>query len=219
MDFVPGRVAAPPKPDTSLPRAVFAWLAERLAARRRDDLPITEAGLRADLAIGFVLKAGDTAVWPEAGYDGANGPRVSLLVRREHGGPVAVASLFPRRPGPGQPPQTGRQFGDLLRECLRLSRHFGTDGLPVVVLLCADDFRTALATPTLGLRLLRPDAVDQEHAVSAVLDDLDPATVSRLRDGQESTATALHLTLDVLGYAPVGPLHLGMWRVEDARLD
>ena len=221
LDYVPGRSSPPipPAPDTSLPRAVFPWLAARLAARRRDDLPITEGSLRADLALGFAAQVGDEAVWPEARYDAAGGARLGLLVRRpDPDGPVAVASQYARRADAGQASLSARQLGDVLRDAVRLHRAFGTSGLPVQVLLCTDEFRTYLAGLRPPLRLLRPDSAGHDVTAELALDGVEDATRNRLADtlnGQQ--ATALRVAFDVLGYAPVGPLHLGMWRVVDAR--
>src|SRR5262249_25139851 len=47
---------------------------------------------------------------------------------------------------------------------------------------------------------------------------LEDATLNRLGELVTEGARTLRLTLDVLGYAPVGPLHLGLWRVAEARL-
>ncbi len=214
LDYVPGRTAppAPPPPDTSLPREVFSWLAARLAARRREDLPVGEAGLRADVALGFAAVAGDNAVWPEVTYPG--GGRLGLLVRRaQPEPPIAVEARYARRLD-GQAAPSARQLGDLLRDTLRLGRAFGETGLPVQVLLCTDEFRTYLATQRPPLRLLRPDVAGTEVAVDVALDDLEDAARNRLGDAlMGHGARSLRLVFDVLGYAPVGALHLAMWRV------
>src|SRR5262249_1540746 len=143
-------------------------------------------------------------------------------------------------------------------------------GLPLLLLLCTDEFRTYLAGQRPPLRPLRPDSVDQELHAELPLAGLEDATLNRLgelvtegartlrltldvlarppvrrlrrasvgrelqaelpRAGLEDAplnrlgelvtegARTLRLTLDVLGYAPVGPLHLGLWRVAEARL-
>jgi hypothetical protein len=222
-DFVPQE--APPEPpppppvDTSLPRAVFPWLAARIGARRRENLPISEASLRGDLALGFATEVGEAHVWPEALYEGESGPRLNLLVRPPEGRPpVAIASQYPRRANPGQLPATARQLGDLLRDSLRLAKSFSTDGLPIQVLLCTDELRTYLSTLRPPLRLLRPDAVDSELRLDLPLSDLENATLTRLADALGEQHTALHLAFEVLGYAPVGPMHLGMWRVAAAQV-
>lgn len=215
LDYVPGRTAppAPPPPDTSLPRAVFSWLAARLAARRRDDLPIGEPGLRADLALGFAVQAGHESVWPEVAYPG--GARLGLLVRRPEPEPaIAVECRYARRGDGAQAAPNARQLGDLLRDALRLHRAFGERGLPIQVLLCTDEFRTYLGVISPALRVLRPDAAGNAVTAALPLDSLEAAARSRLTDvldGRDSGT--LSLTLDVLGYAPVGALHLGMWRV------
>jgi hypothetical protein len=212
----PPEPAAPPV-DTTLPRAVFPWLAARIVARRRESLPISEASLRADLALGFAAEVGEAHFWPEALYEGESGPRLHLLVRPPDGKPsVAVASQYPRRANPGQLPATGRQLGDLLRDSLRLAKSFGAGGLPVQVLLCTDEFRTYLSTLRPPLRLLRADAVGGVVAVDLPLSELGDATLTRLADAFGERHTTLHLVLEVLGYAPVGPMHLGMWRVAAA---
>ncbi|MGD9891702.1 MAG: hypothetical protein AB7R89_08270 [Dehalococcoidia bacterium] len=219
-DFVPAAVPEPPSgPDTSLPRAVFPWLAARIGARRRDNLPLSEASLRGDVALGFAAQIGEAFVWPEALYEGENGPRLNLLIRPPESKPaIAVACQFPRRANPGQLPATARQFGDLLRDSLRLSRSFGEKGLPVQVLLCTDEFRSYLSTLRPPLRILRPDVAGTEVRVELLLNALDDGTLTRLADSLTEQHTTLHLALDVLGYAPVGPLHLGMWRVIEARI-
>ena len=76
---MPAAPEPPPGPDTSLPRAVFPWLAARIGARRRDSLPLSETSLRGDLALGFAAQIGEQFVWPEALYEGENGPRLNLL--------------------------------------------------------------------------------------------------------------------------------------------
>ena len=222
LDYVPGRsnAPAPPAPDTSLPKAVFPWVVARLAARRRDDLPISEQSLRADLALGFAAQLDCEAVWPEDRYAGEGSARLGVLVRRpEPDEPVAVASAYARRADPGQASLNARQLGDLLRDALRLHRAFGTGGLPVQVLLCTDEFRSYLAALRPPLRLLRPDSPGADVRADLPLDDIEDATRHRLGDllGTQPVAV-LRLTLDVLAYAPVGALHLGMWRVVDARL-
>jgi hypothetical protein len=213
-DFVPAAREQPRGPDTSLPRAVFPWLVARIGARRRDNLPLSETSLRGDTALGFAAQAGEAFVWPEALYEGENGPRLNLLVRQpESKPPVAVACQFPRRTNPGQLPATARQLGDLLRDSLRLANAFAGRGLPIQVLLCTDEFRSYLAALRPPLRVLRPDAAGTELRIDLPLDELEDGTRTRLADAVAEGQTALHLTLDVLGYAPVGPLHLGMWRV------
>jgi hypothetical protein len=219
-DFVPAAAPKPPPgPDTSLPRAVFPWLAARIGARRRDNLPLSEASLRGDLALGFAGQIGEQFVWPEAFYEGENGPRLNLLVRPpESKLPIAIACQFPRRANPGQLPATARQFGDLLRDSLRLARFFGEKGLPLQVILCTDEFRSYLNSLRPPLRLLRPDAASAETRVELPLHELEDGTLTRLADSLTEQHTTLHLAFDVLGYAPVGPLHLGLWRVSDARI-
>ena len=217
-DFVPREPERPPV-DTSLPRAVFPWLAARLAARRRENLPVSDAGLRADLALGFAAQVGEGPVWPEVSYGGETGPRLHLLVRQPTPKPVvAVACQYPRRTSPGQPSATARQLGDLLRDALRLAQGFGTNGVPLQVLLCTDEFRTYLNGLRPSLRLLRPDAAGTEVCMELPLSNLEDGTRTRLADALTEQHATLHLALDVLGYAPVGPLHLGMWRVAGARL-
>jgi hypothetical protein len=219
-DFVPAAAEEPPPgPDTSLPRTVFPWLVARIGARRRDNLPLSEASLRGDLALGFAGQIGEQFVWPEALYEGENGPRLNLLVRQpESNPPIAVACQYPRRANPGQLPATARQFGDLIRDSLRLARYFGEKALPLQVLLCTDEFRSYLGTLRPPLRLLRPDAAGTEVRVELPLNALDDGTLTRLADSLTEQHTALHLAFDVLGYAPVGPLHLGMWRVSRAHI-
>lgn len=219
-DFVPAAAPEPPPgPDTSLPRAVFPWLAARIGARRRDNLPLSETSLRGDLALGFAGQIGEQFVWPEALYEGENGPRLNLLVRPPESQPaIAVACQFPRRANPGQLPATARQFGDLLRDSLRLARFFGDKGLPLQVILCTDEFRSYLNTLRPPLRVLRPDAAGAEVRVELPLNELEDGTLTRLADSLTEQHTTLHLAFDVLGYAPVGPLHLGMWRVTDAHI-
>jgi hypothetical protein len=214
LDYVPGRTPAPapPPPDTSVPRAVFGWLAARLAARRRHDLPIGEPSLRADVALGFATVAGESVVWPEVTFPG--GARLGLLVRRaEPEPPIAVEARFARRLD-GHAASNSRQLGDLLRDTLRLHRAYGDSGLPVQVLLATDEFRTYLAGRRPPLRLLRPDAAGTEVSVEIVPDTLEDAARNRLGDmlGGHEPGT-LRLVYDVLGYAPVGALHLAMWRV------
>ena len=217
-DFIPREPERPKGPDTSLPRAVFPWLAARIAARRREDLPVSDASLRADVALGFAAQAGPDLVWPEVSYGGETGPRLHLLVRRPPPAPpIAVACQYPRRTSPGQLPATARQLGDLLRDSLRLAQGFGASGLPLQVLLCTDEFRTYLMGLQPPLRLLRSDAAGTEVRVALLLDDLEEGTRTRLADALAEGHTTLHLALEVLGYAPVGPLHLGMWRVVEAR--
>jgi hypothetical protein len=219
-DFVPAATPEPPPgPDTSLPRAVFPWLAARIGARRRDNLPLSEASLRGDLALGFSGQIGEQFVWPEALYEGDNGPRLNLLVRPpESKSAIAAACQFPRRANPGQLPATARQLGDLLRDSLRLARFFGDKGLPLQVILCTDEFRNYLNTLRPPLRVLRPDAAGTETRVELPLNELEDGTLTRLTDSLSEGHTTLHLAFDVLGYAPVGPLHLGMWRVTDAHI-
>jgi hypothetical protein len=218
IDYVPGRPAPPAKPDTTLARAVFPWLVARLAARRREDMPVTEASLRADAALGFAAQAGDGNVWPEAQYDGAGSARLGLLVRQpEPAVPLALECRYARRADAGQQ-NAARQYGDLLRDALRLHRSFGERGLPLLLLLCTDEFRTYFAAQRPPLRPLRPDSVDQELRAELRLSGLEDATLNRLGELDTEGAQTLHLTLDVLGYAPVGPLHLGLWRVAEARL-
>jgi hypothetical protein len=218
-DFVPAAAEEPPPgPDTSLPRAVFPWLSARIGARRRDNLPLSEASLRGDLALGFAAQIGEQFVWPEALYEGENGPRLNLLVRPpESKQSIAVACLYPRRANPGQLPATARQFGDMLRDSLRLARAFDK-GLPLQVLLCTDEFRSYLGTLRPPLRILRPDAAGSEVRVELPLNTLEDGTLTRLADSLTEQHTTLHLAFDVLGYAPVGPLHLGMWRVIEAHI-
>jgi hypothetical protein len=214
LDYVPGRMPSPiaPPPDTSLPRQVFSWLAARLAARRREDLPIGEPGLRADLALGFAVAAGDDVVWPEVAYPG--GARLGLLVRRAMPEPpIAVEARYARRID-GQATPSARQLGELLRDTLRLYRAWGESGLPVQVLLSTDEFRTYLAGQRPPLRLLRPDVAGTELAVDIAPDTLDDAARHRLSEVLSGPdVRSLRLSFDVLGYAPVGALHLAMWRV------
>lgn len=218
-DFIPRGPEKPPPVDTSLPRAVFPWLVARISARRRDDLPVSEASLRGDIALGFATRVGEAFVWPEALYEGETGPRLPLLVRPPSPAlPVAVAPLYPRRSSPGQLPATARQFGDLLRDSLRLARAFGAGALPVQVLLCTDELRTYLTGLRPPLRLLRADAVGTELRAEIPLASLEEGTRTRLTESVSEQSTSLHLALDVLGYAPVGPLHLGMWRVVEAQV-
>jgi hypothetical protein len=218
-DFIPREPEKPKGPDTGVARDVFAWLAARIGARRRENLPVSEAGLRADVALGFAARVGEGAVWPEALYGDENGPRLNLLVRQaEPRQRVAVACQYPRRANPGQAPLAARQLGDLLRDTLRLARSFDrADDLPLQVLLCTDEFRTYLAGLRPPLRLLRGDAVATELKVELPLDGLEEATLARITDALRTEHTALSLAVEVLGYAPVGPLHLGMWRVIEAR--
>jgi hypothetical protein len=219
-DFVPAAAPEPPSgPNTSLPRAVFPWLAARIGARRRDNLPLSEASLRADLALGFAAQIGEQFVWPEALYEGESGPRLNLLVRPPESKPaIAVACQFPRRANPGQLPATARQFGDLLRDSFRLTRSFGEKGLPLQILLCTDEFRSYLNTLRPPFRILRPDAAGTEVRVELPLNTLEDGTLTRLADSLTEQHTVLHLAVDVLGYAPVGPLHLGMWRMIETRV-
>ncbi|MGH2603600.1 MAG: hypothetical protein ACRDJ9_29970, partial [Dehalococcoidia bacterium] len=144
-DFVPAKAETPAAPDTELPRAVFPWLAARIAARRRGNLPVSDASLRADLTLGFAAQAGEAFVWPEASYEGETGARLHLLVRPPEKPPIAVACQYPRRASPGQLPATARQLGDVLRDAIRLAKTFGGRGLPLQVLLCTDEFRSYLA--------------------------------------------------------------------------
>lgn len=219
-DFVPSAVEEKPGPDTSLPRAVFPWLAARIGARRRDNLPLSEASLRGDLTLGFAGQVGAQFVWPEALYEGESGPRLHLLVRPpESGPPIAVACQYPRRANPGQLPATARQFGDLLRDSLRLAKAFGDKASPLQVLLCTDEFRGYINALRPPLRLLRPDAASAELRLDLPLTELEDGTLTRLADSITEQHTTLHLGFDVLGYAPVGPLHLGMWRVIEARVE
>ena len=217
-DFIPRGPERPKGPDTSLARAVFPWLAARIATRRRENLPVSEASLRADVALGFAAQVGEGTVWPEALYGDENGPRLNLLVRQpEPKQRIAVACQYPRRAGPGQLPQTARQFGDLLRDALRLARAFDrADDLPLQVLLCTDEFRTYLAALHPPLRLLRADAVEGEMRIDLPLAELAEGALTRLADAVTDEHTTLHLAVEVLGYAPVGPLHLGTWRVVEA---
>jgi hypothetical protein len=85
------------------------------------------------------------------------------------------------------------------------------------VVLCTDEFRTYLAGLRPPLRLLRGDSAGNEVRVDLSLETLDEGTLTRLADALTPEQSALHLAFEVLGYAPVGPLHLGMWRVIDAR--
>ena len=214
-DFIPREPDRPVAPDTSLPRAVFPWLVTRIADRRRDNLPVSEASLRADIALGFAAQVGEQAVWPEVAFEGATGPRLNLLVRRPDGPPpIAVACQYPRGSNAGQAPATARQLGDLLRDSLRLAKAFG-GGLPLQVLLCTDEFRTYLTGLRPPLRLLRPDAAGNDLVIDLPLTNLDDGARTRVAEAAAPHA-ALHLAFDVLGYAPVGPLHLGMWRVTEA---
>lgn len=218
-DFVPAAVEEPRGPDTSLPRAVFPWLTARLGARRRDNLPLSEASLRGDLALGFAAQIGEQFVWPEALYEGEHGPRLNLLVRPpDSSAPIAVACQFPRRTNPGHLPATARQLGDLVRDALRLTKAFREPALPLQALLCSDEFRGSLNALRPPLRLLRPDAVGSEVRADLPLAALEDGTLTRLADAISEEHTTLHLAFDVLGYAPVGPLHLGMWRVIEARV-
>jgi hypothetical protein len=212
-DFVPARAETPAVPDTALPRAVFPWLAARIAARRRDNLPVSDASLRADLSLGFAAQAGEAFVWPEVSYEGETGARLHLLARPPEKPPIAVACQYPRRSSPGQLPATARQLGDVLRDSLRLAKAFGARGLPLQVLLCTDEFRTYLAGLHPPLRILRPDAAGTTVEADLSIPDLEEGTHTRLAEALTAGGTTLHLALDVLGYAPVGPLHLGMWRV------
>lgn len=221
IDYIPRRPDAAPPPDTSVCQAVFARLAARLAARRRDDLPITEAALRAEVALCFAAECGVDAVWPEArsGAD-SQGQRLGLLVRRAGPEPlIGVECRYPHRPAPGQASPVARQLGDLLRDSERLARGFGADGLPVQVLLATDEFRAYLGALTPPLRLLRPEAAGTEVTCRLTLDALEDATRHRLAAAAASdTRTTLRLACDVLAYTPVGPLHLAMWRVVMAEL-
>jgi hypothetical protein len=218
-DFIPREPEKPKGPDTGVAREVFPWLAARIGARRRENLPVSDASLRADVTLGFAAQVGAGSVWPEALYGGENGPRLNLLVRQpEPRQRIAVACQYPRRANPGQLPMTARQLGDLLRDALRLARSFDRhDDLPLQVLLCTDEFRTYLAGLRPPLRLLRGDGVGGELRVDLPLDSLDEGALNRLTDAVTPEQSTLHLAFEVLGYAPVGPLHLGMWRVVDAR--
>ena len=221
LDYVPGRShpTARQAPDTTPCRTVFPWLVQRLAVRWREDLPITEPSLRADLALGFAAEFDRDAVWPEGLYGASDGPRLGLLVRRPApNGLIAVECRYPRRDAGGRDASGARGLGDLLRDALRLCRAF-EHGLPVQVLLCTDEFRSYLAALRPPLRPLRPDSIGNELRVEMPLDALEEAARNRLADLLDGRqATAVQLVLDVLGYAPVGPLHLGMWRVAEARL-
>lgn len=207
-----------------MPRTVFAWLRERLTARRRDDLPLTEAALRADLALGFALETGADAVWPEVtlaaagGGTQAGGRRLTLLVRREGQPLIGVECGVARRNAGERSSPAARQFGDLLRDALRLYQSLGDGGLPVQTLLCADEFRTYLNEARPPLRLLRPDSAGSNLRTVMPLADLEETTRNRLAESLSDDATALRLEFDMLGVAPVGPLHLAMWRVAEARL-
>ena len=218
-DFIPREPEKLRAPDTGVARAVFPWLVARIGARRRENLPVSEASLRADVALGFAGQVGAGAVWPEGHYGEENGPRLSVLVRRpEPRQRVAVACQYPRRANPGQAPLTSRQFGDLLRDALRLARSFDrADDLPLQVLLCTDEFRTYLAGLRPPLRVLRGDAVAAEVRVEIPLEALEEGTLTRIADAGTTEQGVLHLAFEVLGYAPVGPLHLGLWRVVEAR--
>ena len=217
-DFIPREPEKPKGPDTVVARAAFAWLAARIGARRRENLPVSEASLRADVALGFAAREGEGLVWPEALYGDEHGPRLNVLVRQpEPRQRVAVTCQYPRRANPGQAPLTARQVGDLLRDALRLARSFDrVDDLPLQVCLCTDEFRTYLAGLRPPLRILRTDAVDAEVKVELPLDALEEGTRTRIADALTAEHTVVHLTFQVLGYAPVGPLHLGMWRVVEA---
>jgi hypothetical protein len=218
-DFIPREPEKPKGPDLGVVQAVFPWLAARIGARRRENLPVSDASLRADVTLGFAAQVGAGSVWPEALYGVENGPRLNLLVRQQEPRQrIAVACQFPRRANPGQLPMTARQLGDLLRDALRLARSFDRhDDLPLQVLLCTDEFRTYLAGLRPALRLLRADGVGSEVRVEVPLDALEDGALTRLADAVTLEHSALHLAFEVLGYAPVGPLHLGMWRVVEAR--
>lgn len=220
MDYVPGRApvaaAVPvpvPLPDVALPLAVFPWLAARLTARRRENLPITEASLRADLALGFAAQMGEAGVWPEAAYTTEGGPRLGMLVKRETGNSIAVECRYPHRSSPGQPALSPRQLGDLLRDAMRLHRNFAT-GPRLQVLLCTDEFRVYLTSLRPLPRLLRADSVGEQLQTEFNLNELEDSTRNRLTaELAGQPAEQLRLGVYHLGYAPVGPLHLAMWHV------